>query len=554
MRFLNRPTILLSALLFAVLANGAQAAGPQVVAGFGLAVALKSDGTLLACGANTAGQLGIGTVDLNTHATPAAVVGINGVIAIAAGEIHTVALRFDGTVWTSGAVGYNNFGQTGNGNNAGSASPAQVDGIGSVAAIAAGGFHTVALKSDGTVWTWGANSFGQLGNGNTTNTSTPTQVPGLSGVTAIAAGYGNTVALKNNGTVWIWGDNSDGQLGNGTKQAFSSAPLQVSGLSGVTAIAQEAAGFDGHTLALKSDGTVWAWGANTYGQLGTGNYVDVYLPVQVSALSGISAISSGAYFSMALKSDGTVWTWGLNAAGRLGNGQLDNLPYPTPMQIQGLGGIIAISAGADFALSLKGDGTVWSWGQNSYGQLCDDTSKPSSIVPVLSLLNLGASTPPQGNAVVEFYNSSLDHFFISADPDEAMAIDNGSAGSGWIRTGGNFKFGGNSLVCRFYGSQTPGPNSHFFTASESECKDLASLQASTPASAKRWNFEGYAFGINLPASGSCAAGTIPVYRAYNDGYAQGRDSNHRISASLTAIHQVVARGWINEGIVMCAPQ
>lgn len=553
MRYLNRSPLILLSIFFSLLAADVSAAGPQVVAGLDLVVALKSDGTLASCGANTAGQLGIGSVDFNMHATPATIAGINGVVAISAGEIHTVALKLDGTVWTTGAVGYNNFGQIGAAGNAGSPTPVQITGLGSVAAVAAGGFHTLALKSDGTVWAWGDNSLGQLGNGSTNNASTPVQVPGLGGVTAIAAGFGNSVALKNNGTVWIWGDNSDGQLGNGPYPAFSPTPIQVAGLTEVTAIVQDGAGYDGHTLALKSDGTVWAWGANNYGQLGNGGYADAYVPVQVNALTGISAISAGAYYSMALKSDGTVWAWGLNAAGRLANGLSDDKTYPTPAQIQGLSGIVSISAGANFALAQKGDGTVWTWGQNSFGQLCDGTVKASSNIPVRSLLNLGTTLPGQGNQVVEFYNAKLDHFFISADPKEALDLENGSAGSGWIRTGNSFKSGGDSLVCRFYGSQLPGPNSHFFTASESECNDLISRQSSTPQGEKKWIFEGYAFAATLPVSGTCASGTVPVYRAYNNGYAQGTDSNHRITSNLAAIHQVVARGWSNEGVVMCAP-
>ena len=159
--------------------------------------------------------------------------------------------------------------------------------------------------------------------------------------------------------------------------------------------------------------------------------------------------------------------------------------------------------------------------------------------------------------VIEFYNTNLDNYFITADASEAAAIDGGSAGAGWSRTGNTFLSGGNVSVCRFYGSQSPGPNSHFYTADGGECTGLKQLQATTPATQKRWNFESMDFQAMLPTmsgiDGTCPTGSVPVYRAYNNGWARGIDSNHRITSSLTAIHEVVARGWHDEGVVMCAP-
>ena len=131
----------------------------------------------------------------------------------------------------------------------------------------------------------------------------------LTDVTAISAGVFNTVALKNDGTVWAWGLNSSGQLGDGTT-TDSYTPVQVSGLTGVRAIS---AGFVSHAVALKNDGTVWAWGSNGYGQLGDGTTTDSYTPVQVSDLTGITAISAGESHTVALKNDGTVWAWGCNS-------------------------------------------------------------------------------------------------------------------------------------------------------------------------------------------------------------------------------------------------
>ena len=155
--------------------------------------------------------------------------------------------------------------------------------------------------------------------------------------------------------------------------------------------------------------------------------------------------------------------------------------------------------------------------------------------------------------VVEFYNTPLDHYFITADRTEAAAIDGGAAGPGWARTGNLFTSGGSTPVCRFYGSITPGPNSHFYTVSEAECNGLRALQQTTPASEPRWNFESFDFSTTPAANGGCSAGTVPVYRAYNNGFGRHVDSNHRITSSQAGIDEVVARGWISEGIVMCAP-
>ena len=164
-----------------------------------------------------------------------------------------------------------------------------------------------------------------------------------------------------------------------------------------------------------------------------------------------------------------------------------------------------------------------------------------------------AAVIPHGN-VIEFHNTTLDTYFITADSNEQTAIDNGSAGPGWVRTGNSFKSGGSAPVCRFYGSLSPGPNSHFYTVDAGECAYLKQLQASTPATEKRWNFESLDFLSTPVTNGSCPSGTVPVYRAYNNGISRGIDSNHRITSNLAAIQEVVARGWSDEGVVMCAPQ
>ena len=123
-----------------------------------------------------------------------------------------------------------------------------------------------------------------------------------------------------------------------------------------------------------------------------------------------------------------------------------------------------------------------------------------------------------------------------------------------MRTGNSFKSGGSTPVCRVYGSQAPGPNSHFYTLAGLECDGLKQLQANIPDTPTRWNFESLAFTSTAAGNGNCPSGMMPIYRAYNNGFSRNVDSNHRISSSLAAMQQVVARGWSNEGVVMCAPQ
>lgn len=286
------------------------------------------------------------------------------VTQLAAGYSHTLALKSDGTVW---AWGRNNNGQLGNGTTTGSAAPIQVTDLSEITAVAAGDYYSVALKNNGTVWAWGYNINGQLGDGTTTQKTTPVQVSGLSGITAIAAGYRHTVALKNDGTVWTWGLNSYGQLGDGTTTQ-STTPVQVPNLSEITATA---AG-NLHTIARKSDSTVYCWGFNDNGQLGDGSSTNKSSPVQVPELTGAAAIAAGFRHTVALKNDGTVWAWGLNSYGQLGNGSITN--SPSPVQASAITGVSAVAAGYYHTAALTNTSAVYCWGYNIGGQLGDGTT------------------------------------------------------------------------------------------------------------------------------------------------------------------------------------
>ena len=342
-----------------------------IAAGAYHSLALKSDGTVWAWGANYLGQLGNGTTTDSLVPKQISSSSLSGVSAIAAKDLHNLALKKDGTVW---GWGYNYYGELGDGTTGTSIlTPKQISSssLSGVINIALGKYHSLALKSDGMVWAWGANYLGQLGDGTTTDSLVPKQISSssLSEVIAITAGYYHNLALKSDGMVWSWGRNDSGQLGDGTT-TNSLVPKQV--LSGVIAIA---AGTD-FSLALKSDGTVWGWGYNYYGELGDGTTTNILVPQQISStlLSGVIAIAAGDDRSLALKSDGTVWSWGRNNFGQLGDGTTTNSPVPKQIPSTSLSGVNAITAGVYHSLALKSDGTVWVWGSNSNGQLGDGTT------------------------------------------------------------------------------------------------------------------------------------------------------------------------------------
>ena len=278
----------------------------SVSAGDDHLVLLTEGGNVLCWGKNNLGQLGDGTnVD---RETPAMVTNLANIVSVKAGAAYALALQQDGTVL---AWGENYYGQLGNGDNAASSTPVHVVGLSSVRKIAAGPYRGAALKEDGTVWTWG---YDHYANGQDISNNTPVQVSDLTDVIDIAVGYEHVVAVKADGTVWAWGSNYSGQIGNGSPtSAFIASPVQVSNLASATKVVSN---FD-HSLAILSDGTVWAWGENNLGQLGDGTTVRRLRPVRVSGLTAVIDAATNYQYSLAMKADGTVWSWGEGSSGTL---------------------------------------------------------------------------------------------------------------------------------------------------------------------------------------------------------------------------------------------
>ena len=294
--------------------------------------------------------------------------------AAQAQPIHSIPSRSLAVSW-----GRNSDGQLGNGSTDDSATAVGVSGLAEISQVSAGYFHSLALTSGGYVWAWGDDEYGELGDGTTTNDTValPVEVTGLPVITKVATGWGSSLALASDGTVWAWGEGEDGELGNGST-ANSDKPVQVPGLTGVVQIAAGAF-FD---LALRSDGTVWAWGDNSFGELGNGGSANSAVPVQVTSLSRVTQIAAGGSTAMVARTQGfitsltTVWAWGENSQGQLGDGTMTN--RSTPEEVSGISvpGVRQIAEGGTFSMVLGSDGSVWAWGDDYEGQLGNAATSP----------------------------------------------------------------------------------------------------------------------------------------------------------------------------------
>ena len=361
----------------------AKAVQPAIAAGQMHSLFLKSDGTVWSCGANWGGQLGDGTY--SDRSVPIQVIA--DIKAITAGEMHSLFLKTDGTVWAAGAgdngrLGIGSF-QTNN-------TPIQVQ-ISGVKSIAAGKDFSLFLKEDGTVWGCGANGTGQLGfEQNSNYPALPVQIP-ISNVTAISAGYNHSLFLKADGTVWACGSNSHGQLGDGTNQYVYTPKQIATGCKIFSASCGSQMG--SHSLFLSIDGTVTATGYNGWGLLGDGTTIGRYAPVQTLISGSVRSVATGSYQSFFVKEDLSVWGCGYNQRGELGIGSPPNT-VQTPALV--MENTMAVDSGETHSLFLKTDGSVWASGMNNRGALGDrtltDRVAPVQIMSLGIMLNVTSTT------------------------------------------------------------------------------------------------------------------------------------------------------------------
>jgi hypothetical protein len=285
----------------------------------------------------------------------------------------------DGAVWAWGA---GDDGQLGNGGTAGSLEPVRVFGLGRVTTVAGGGATGYALRADGTVWSWGTGAFGQRGTGAccAITSPVPLRIPGLTGVTAIAGGYGTGYALRTDGTVWSWGAGQSGALGDGDDESYSTVPVHVAGLEDVHVTAIAAGSATGY--ALTDDGSVWAWGAGDVGQLGNNGTANS-TAVQVWHLTNVTDIGAGGQTGYAVVDNDAVWAWGDGSWGQLGDGRSGpDSRSPVPVLVPGLAGVTAVAGATFTGFALRSDGSVAAWGEGHAGQLGNNTTTVVSAGPV----------------------------------------------------------------------------------------------------------------------------------------------------------------------------
>lgn len=392
-------TVLAAMLLISACAVGMAAATPQkpqpgisIACGGEHNLAILNDGSLWSWGLNRFGQLGMGAG--SGSLVPVKV--LDDAVVVSSSFGHVLAVKRDGSLW---AWGWNAWGQLGDGTKDNRLSPVQVMSGGVVDAVAANYVYagtsqtgdttdryysySLALKADGSLWTWGTNSFGQLGDGTYSERPLPQKI--MDGVVAIDANGGSSFAVKADGSLWSWGRNSFGELGNG---AYTDSNVPVKIMDGAVEVT---AGLD-HAFAVKTDGSLWGWGRNQFGQLGNGAYKDSPFPTVATGVTGVTDVSAGGDHTFALKANGELWAWGSNGNGQIGDGTAKT-KY-TPVKVAD--GVAMISASGDRSMMVKNDGTLYAWGWNvndAQGQGASGNTRLSPL-EIMKGAMLPGSQPP----------------------------------------------------------------------------------------------------------------------------------------------------------------
>ncbi|MCL9809912.1 T9SS type A sorting domain-containing protein [Flavobacterium luminosum] len=321
---------------------------------------------------------------------------------VSTGGVHTIGLKDGGTLWSWGR---NNQGQLGTGENTTITNkiPKQIGTESNWVKISAGNAHNLAIKTDGTLWAWGRNLDGQVGVGTSTSYfNFPQQIGSDTDWEFISAGDEFSLAIKKNGTLWAWGDNAFGQLGDNST-SDKNTPIQI-GIA--TDWSFVSAGTE-HSLGINKNGELWAWGKNSSARFGINTPSYSHVPIRIGSDTDWSVVLASREHGVGLKTNGTFWTWGSNATGQLGDGTTS--PKTSPINIVAFNEATAIAKGHQHTLVIKKDGTLWSWGGNATGQLGIGTPlSPTAPGPTL--------TPTRENT---FNNSWV---FVSSKITHTVAI------------------------------------------------------------------------------------------------------------------------------------
>ncbi len=320
-------------------------------------------------GSNNLGQLGDGTT--TGSGSPVSIIGgFTDWKELSAGGNHGLGLRANGTAW---AWGYGNAGRLGDGTTSNRSSPVSVvGGFTDWITLAGGGFHSLGIRANGILYSWGSNYTGQLGDGTSTARSSPVSVVGgFTDWISISAAVVHTLALRANGTLWSWGRNQFGQSGDGTSSVRSSPVSVVGGFTDW--IFAAAGGY--HSLGIRTNGILYGWGENLNGTLGDGTATNRNSPVSVvGGFTDWISASGGRYHSHAIRANGTLWGWGLNSSGQVGH-NVTVFAVSSPVSV--VGGFtdwVSVTGIFRTAAALRANGTLWRWGGDT------GTSSPVSVV------------------------------------------------------------------------------------------------------------------------------------------------------------------------------
>lgn len=360
-------------------------------------------------GNNYYSQLGHGTPP-EQYALPSGVVGVTDFVAIAPGQFHSLGLRADGSVWAWGA----NFSYAlGVENTPSSDIPIQVPGLANIVSIGVSTWASFAVTAGGSAYAWGKGYYGELGNGQggwEAFSKSPAIIPGFDCVASIHPGDLWVMAIKIDGTVWTWGHNFVGQLGHGGPGPDVLGPRKVAGIN--DAVSGASGGY--HAIVLRQDGTLLSWGPNPQGALGVGTFDSHYSPVPVIDIDSVRSVAAGAYHSLAIRNDGTAWSWGWNTYGQLGIGPAP--PTPVPSQVLGISNVQQAAATDVTSIFRRGDGTIWITGSNRDaglgtlegvdGSLMIDVVFPLTSISGATYVSAGkfstlALAPPAGVAIIQ---------------------------------------------------------------------------------------------------------------------------------------------------------